>query len=304
MNNKISIIILSVVFSFIIWMSITLSEQFFTLYNFNVKVIDYPNGYTSGDLSSKILNIKLKAKGWQLITLNLAGQSDYYVSANNDSGRIVVDPFNDVMENLWITSGISVMDITPRNLDFNVERIVAKKVKVEADLDLTFKNGYDLATPVYIYPDSVVIYGPKSLISKTSSIKTKLVKITGADQREEIITGLEKITGFETDQQLVQLKLNVQRIVENAFENIKVVVNDLPKDRDVVLIPNNISCSLRGGISIIGKIGPGDITASIDYKDIILDTLESVLPIVTIPTHTQLVYTKPGRLKYIIKKFE
>jgi YbbR domain-containing protein len=304
MNNKINIIILSIVFSFIIWISITLSDLFFTSYNFNVKVVDFPNGYTSGDISAQNLSVKLKAEGWQLITLNLAGQLDYYISANKDSGRIVVDPFNDIMENSWITSGISVVDITPRNLEFNVERIIAKKVKVEADIDISYKDGYDLATPVFIYPDSVLVYGPKNVIDNTSSIKTKLVEIKDVDKQEVLVIEFEKNSGFDTDQHYVQLKLNVQRIVEKTIDNIKVVINDIPKDRDVVLIPNNISCSLRGGINILGKIGPGDVTASLDYKDIILDTLESVLPRVTIPKHTQLVFTKPERLKYIIKKFE
>lgn len=304
MNIKINIILLAVVFSFIIWISISLSDQYLTSYNFNVKVVNFPNGYTSGNLSTQNLSVKLKAKGWQLITLNLAGELDYFISANKDSGRIVVDPFDDIMENSWIISGISVVDITPRNLEFNVERIVAKKLKVEADIDITYKGGYDLAAPIFIYPDSVVVYGPQSIINKTSYIKTKSIEIKNADQQEVLITELKNISGFKTDQQHVQLKLDIQRIVENTFDNIKVVINDIPKDRDVVLIPNNISCGLRGGINIVGKIGPGDITASLDYKDIILDTLESVLPKIIIPNHTQLVYTKPERLKYIIKKFE
>jgi len=285
-------------------MSITLSDQYFASYNFNIKVINFPNGYTSGDINPQNLSVKLKAKGWQLITLNLAPQSDYYVSAKNDSGRIVVDPFNDIPENSWVVPGIAFVDITPHSLVFNVERIISKKLKVEVDLDLSFKNGYGLATPVFIYPDSVLVYGPKSVINNTSSIKTKLIEIKNADQYEVVVTELEKILGFETNRSSVQLKLDVQRIVEKTIDNIKVVVNDIPKDRDVVLIPNNIICSLRGGINILGKIDFSDITASIDYKDIILDTLESVLPKVTIPKHTQLVFTKPERLKYIIKKFE
>lgn len=304
MNNKINIIILSIIFSFIIWMSITLSDQFFASYNFNIKVIDFPNGYSSGDISPQNLSVKLKAKGWQLITLNLASQLDYYISANNDSGKFVVDPFNHIPENPWIASGIAVVDIAPRSLVFNVERIISKKLKVEADIDLSVKDGYGLATPIIIYPDSVLVYGPKSVISKVSSIKTKSVKIKNADQQEILVAELEKVSGFETDKQYVQIKLNIQRIVEKTFDNIKVIVNGIPKDRDVVLIPNIISCSLRGGINILGKISLSDITASVDYNDIVLDTLGSVQPKVTIPIQTQLVFTKPNRLNYIIKKFE
>ena len=58
----------------------------------------------------------------------------------------------------------------------------------------------------------------------------------------------------------MELTFDVQRIVEKSFEGIKVVINDIPDDRNIVLIPNTIDCSLRGGINILGKITPDQIT--------------------------------------------
>jgi hypothetical protein len=83
-----------------------------------------------------------------------------------------------------------------------------------------------------------------------------------------------------------------------------VLVNNIPKDRSVVLIPNTINCSLRGGINILGKVNQNEISASINYGDIVYDTVGSVQPNIIIPENTRLVFIKPMRLSYIIKKFE
>ncbi len=97
----------------------------------------------------------------------------------------------------------------------------------------------------------------------------------------------------------------MQRIVEKSFDNIKVEITDLPKDRNIILIPNNLECSLRGGINILGKINPNQILATVNYSDIVYDTTRKrYQPKIVIPKNTQLVFSKPVRLNYIIKKFE
>lgn len=287
-----------------IWGSVTLSDQFFSSMDLNVKVVNQPTGYASGDINPGKVSVKLKAKGWQLFSLLLSSQHNYYVSADRDSGKITLDPFNEIDENNWISGGISITEITPRQVSFRVEKLKFKRLKVEANTDVSFSDGFGLATPIRIYPDSVLVAGPTSILDKLTSIKTKVVKLSSLDNRIQIIADIEVPEGFELEQNKVEMNFDIQRIVEESFNNIKVTIIDVPKDRDVVLIPNLISCSLRGGINILGKIDPKEISASLDYKEIVYDTLGSVEPKINIPKHTQLVYIKPARLDYIIKKFE
>ncbi len=304
MKNKISVIIFSILFSIIVWGTVTLSEQFFTLERFNLKIVNLPEGYSCGLVKPESLSLKLKAKGWQLISLNLAGSKEFNLSADQDSGRIIVDPFNEINENRWINSGINVLDISPRQVNFLVEKIKFKKVKVEPEVDISFADGYGLATPVKIYPDSVLVSGPSGLLDKMSSIKNKPVEVTSIDHKTSFIAELETPLGFKLERTQVQLTLDVQRIVEKSFDNIKVIIKDIPGDKDIVLIPNVIECNIRGGINILGKISPDQITASIDYRDIVYDTLGSIRPDIQIPVNTNLVYIKPEHLNYIIKKFK
>lgn len=304
MKNKISIIVLSVLFSIIIWGSVTLSEQFFTSQDVNVKVVNQPEGYSCGEVNPETLSLKIKAKGWQLLSLNLGSDLEYMVSAENDSGVFSIDPFNEINENRWISSGINVLEINPRNVSFKVEQLKFRKVRIEPVTDLTFSDGYGLATPIKIFPDSVVVAGPASLVDKMTSVKTKIVEAMMLDQKTAVISELETPTGFKLERNQVQLSFDVQKIVEKSFNNIKVVINDVPEDKEIVLLPNTVECNIRGGINILGKVSENQITAYINYREIVYDTLGSIQPELAIPENTTLVYIKPELLNYIIKKFK
>jgi hypothetical protein len=304
LKHKLPIIILSFIFAIVVWGSITLSDQFFSSYNYRVRVINTPEGYVCGMINPNTISVKVKAKGWQLLNLNLNPSSEFLVSARGDSGIIKVDAYDQIPENSWLGSGVTIIDMSPRNISLNVEKIAFKKLKVIANTELKFQTGFGLATPIKIDPDSILAAGPKSIIKGLNSIETKKVILSSIDNKINFITELEELPGFEYQQNKVDLTLDVQRIVDNTLDGIKVKVENIPPDRDVVLIPNIISCGLRGGINIIGKVSPDQINATIAYRDIIMDTIGALKPKITIPPNTQLIFTKPEELRYIIKKFE
>ncbi len=166
MKNKIGIIIFSVVFSILIWGSVTLSDDFFTSDNFKIKVINQPAGYACGVINPDNVSIKLKGKGWQLLSLALGVKNDFALSADSDSGLIQIDPINDVSENNWIGSGLSIIEINPRNVSLNVERIIFKKLKVTSETDLSFSDGYGLSNTYRFYPGFGTSCWTKSILDK------------------------------------------------------------------------------------------------------------------------------------------
>lgn len=291
-------------FSIFIWGSITLSEQYFANLDFKIRVVNEPSGYVCGYVDPQTINIKLKAKGWQLLSLNLGVRNTFLISADNDSGFKKLDVFGEINENSWISPGMTITEIFPREILFNVEKIKFKKLKIVADTDLDFSSEYGLATPIQIIPDSVLVGGPASIIDKINEIKTKPISLSSLDSKIKIISELEELRGFRSQKSKVEVIFDVQRIVEKTFENINITITDVPKDRDVVLLPNNVSCTLRGGISVLGKISKEQIKASIKYKDVILDTIGTLKPEIEIPQYTTLTYSKPVRVGYIIKKYE
>ncbi len=302
MKKNLHIVILSIIFSIILWISISLSNDYYATVNVPVKLVNFPMGYSTASSIPDFISVKLKGKGWKLLGVNLSTKSDYTISVE-DSGKINVNLYNFLGENQWLSSDIEVIDMTPDTLSFYVEKDYMRKVAVVPDLDLAYKSGYGLASPIRISPDSTTLYGPKSVVKNLTFVYTKRQNFKKLDDQTTGQVPLEDLPGVIYKDREVQVFLDVQKIVDKNFEGVDVNIIDKPIDRDVVLLPNKISVGVRAGIEILGKMSRDKIKAYVNYRDIVLDTLGSILPKIELPENTVLEYTKPERLRYIIKKF-
>lgn len=303
MNKKIYIIIISVLFSVIVWVGIALSDEYYSIYKLPIVIIDLPAGYTVGNDLPKTITVRLKADGWKLMSVELGSSKNFFVSVKGDSGMVSANLIANVENNPWLASGINILDVNPKNIRIIVEPLVEKKLKVVPQLNLDFKDGYNLATKVSIKPDSVLIKGPKSLIKIMDEFKTKEIVLKNLDQKINLKSELESLRGFETFPKFVEVTLDVQRIVENTVADIPVNVINQPANVEIVLIPNTIDCTFRGGVNILGKITIDSIFASVDYYKVINDTLGFIKPDLQLPADITLLSVKPDRLKYVIKKY-
>ncbi|MDH3267694.1 MAG: hypothetical protein OEM46_02450, partial [Ignavibacteria bacterium] len=94
-----------------------------------------------------------------------------------------------------------------------------------------------------------------------------------------------------------------QRIVDKQFESITVDVLDIPSGREVVLLPNKVNINIRGGIEILGKLTPEQFHAYVKFQTLIKDTTGSVVPEIILPKNVTLQFSKPDRLRYVIRSF-
>jgi len=304
MKKNIYIIILIIAFSIILWVSISLSNEYNANLQLPIKFVNVPEGYLPASASSEEIIVKVRGKGWNLLTPMIAAQHDYFVNAGDElKKKKVLDLLSFAEENTWLTSKLRILEITPDTISFSFEKIGFAKLKIAPQLQLDFKTGYSLATNVVVIPESTVVSGPIQKVSAMSDIPTEVLTIRNLSEKTEKIIEIKNIPGLNYEITTATVFLNVQRIVEHNFNDINVKVLDIPTDREVVLLPNKISISLRGGIDVLGKLVKDELTATVYYRSVVLDTLGSVTPIIKIPEYTELVYTKPVQLKYIIKKF-
>jgi hypothetical protein len=303
MKKKIPIIIIALLFSIILWGSISLSKDYYATFDIPLKIVDFPNGYTTGSAIPHKISVKLKGKGWKLASVNFGTESDYIISAGSDSGRKFINISNYLSENQWLSSEMEVIDLYPDTLSFVVEKISEKKVMIIPDYDITFKSGYGIASNTKLIPDSVTLYGPESLLRNIVFAETEKIQLKNLDKRYSELKKLKEIFGIEYRNSKALVKIDVQKIIDNNYNEIPVVVTDVPIDRDVVLLPNRITIGIRGGIEVVGKISKDKIFAKIMYRDIVADTTGSVIPSIELPENLSLYYMRPERLRYIIKKF-
>jgi len=268
-----------------------------------LRLINYPEGYTIGSHVPESVSFKLKGEGWKLAALKLGRETDYVVSAGKEPGKRLVNLYNYLTDNQWLSSDVEVIDISPDTLSFNVEKIASTHAEIIPDLNLNFKPGFGLATEMVIKPESTIVFGPSSKVRNLRAIPTEKLSLNNLDDKVEEKVPLINIPGMNYSNSNVNIILNVQKIVDKNFDNLPVEIIDVPSDRNVVLLPNNISVGLRGGVDVLAKLDNSQLKAYINYRDIVLDTLGSITPKIDLPDNTSLVYIKPERLRYIIKKF-
>lgn len=303
MKRKITLILLVTFFSGLLWVFVSLSDEYFATINLPVKIVDVPEGFSLSETSCHNVTLRLKGQGWLLAQLIIGRSPEFIVSSNNKSGRSEVDLRNAVDQNLWLSSTVQVMEINPGKIDFTIEKIKSKTVNIVPNIVLEFRPGYGLISDIEILQDTITISGPGSIVDSIEFIKTEETKLSGLEEPTSLVLGFEPIAGLNFNRENCEAKFDVQKIVDKNFENIVVETRRVPHSRELILYPNSIDVVLRGGINVLGQLTSDNISAHIFYRDALTDTLGSIEPIVEIPDNTILLNTKPNRLEYIIKKY-
>jgi len=303
MKKNLHIIIISFLFSIILWISISLSNDYYATLEIPVKLIDFPNGYSTGSISPQEISVKIKGKGWKLISVYLTSDDNFLVPVGNQVGKRSLRLSNYLVDNQWLTSELDVSNISPDTLTFIVEKTISKKVPIIPNLSLNYRSGYGLASQINIKPESTTVIGPATYVSILKAVPTKSVKFDNLDSKIVERIPLKNIFGMDYSNNSVTVTLDIQKIVDKNLDNIPVNVVDVPKDRNVLLLPNRISIGIRGGIDVLGKLDSSQFNAYVNYREVVLDTLGSVVPHIDMPANTNLLFFKPERLRYIIKKF-
>jgi hypothetical protein len=305
MKKNLYVIFFSLSFSAILWMSISLSNNYSTNLKLPIKFFNLPKGYTTASASTQNINVTVRGKGWDIITAMLTTPKDYFVDAGGDTRKKKTFNLNSfVSDNAWLTSKLQIVEFAPDTITFTFEEIGYTKMKIVPDIKIEFKPEYGLASDLSVMPESTLASGPSNLVKMINEIPTETIILKDLSEKTEQIVRIKKITGLVYETQAVKVTFDVQRIVEKSFDEISVNVLDIPVDRDVVLLPNKINIQLRGGIDVLGKLNKDKLSAHIYYRDIVLDTIGYMIPVVSIPKHTELVYIRPNQLNYIIKKYK
>jgi len=303
MTPKITTIILSTLFSIILWVFVSFSNEYTTSFNVPVKFTNLKEGTSLLSQSAQVVSLSIKGEGWVLAQITFGPETVFEISTDGNVGVQKVDVRGAISENPWISPSLQVAMISPALLNYTIEKSGYKEIPIVSDESLGIKGGYGLVSSVILNPDSVKISGPQSLIKNIKSISTEKFEIEDIDEEVSSQIFLKPMRYIEYSQGFTNIEFNVQKIVDKTFKNIPVQVQNVPNKRVLELYPPNVSITLRGGLENLGIMSSDSITAMVDFNDAFLDSLGIVTPRVTYPEFTSLTIVNPKTLKYIIKQY-
>ncbi len=304
MKKKVPIIILSVIIALIFWFSVTLSGEYYTVVEVPVRLVSFERNHGAAVNFPENLTVKVKGKGWNLLNLYTGRDLQFNISMSGIVGKKTIRPVENLSENGWLTGNLQILDIQPSSFEITTELLKKIKVPVKVQTDVTFKDGYGLARRPKVTPDSVTVIGTPSLLANLKSLRTVIYDDRELNELTSVPLQLEPVQGIDISPQTVVVDFDVQKVVDRRIEGVKINVTGIPADRAVVLIPEKVDVTVRGGINILSKLTEKDFYSEIDYKIIYTDTLGVLMPNIILPDHVTLVETRPQTIRFTIKKFQ
>lgn len=302
MKKKIITISVIVFFSIALWVSVSLSAVFVTTVKVPVHFTELPLNYTVSNASINEVELQVKGGGWELAKLIWGPEVDFEISIHKRIGHRKNDMSDLIKANAWLTSSFQVLEITPSQIEYDVEKIVSKKVGLIKNFKLGFKPEYGLSSEVKINPETVEIYGPSTLVRNIDSIKTEFKEILNIADNIKMNLQIETPEGISTVTKMCTIEFSVQKIVDKTFENLIVETRNVPSSKELILYPGKINVVLRGGINKLGRLTNDSIKAYIDFGSALREESGTIEPVIEAPAFTTHVSTIPNKLEYVIKR--
>lgn len=303
-NKKINVFFLFLLLAFIILIFTKLSKTYTNTVIFNIEKINIPQEDVIFD-DSVALNITLKTHGFKWLTyyfskpkINIDFKKDVY---KKDS-VFVWSKSKAYLENTQFGKQVELLNISPDVLEFRYGLNMVKKVPIKLNTDIKYGLGFDVSSPYSLQPDSVVVVGPKALVSNVSFVETEKVSLTDVKKNLSETVKLKvskknKDLTFSNDK--VILKAKVEKFTEGTLK-IPVEIINVPENINLKYFPKEVNVSYYVSLSHFNSISAKDFKVVCDYSKVVNNQPLLVPELDTFPKSAKYVKIKQQRIEFII----
>jgi YbbR domain-containing protein len=298
------IIIGSILFALLMWVSVNMTYEYTSTFSIPIRVENLPANKILKYSIPKNLILRLKGTGWHLTTISVSGISDIVIDGSNLRSNKVFFTDALIVENVKLPTSLSILNIFPDSLNFIVDDCMSKKVKVKPLINISFLEGYGQTGEFNVSPDSITIKGSRSNIHQINEWKTKPVRLDNLSQSVNMNLVLQDPPQYliNIEQSEIQLNINVQPYAEKSFSGINIETNYLPSNREVIFIPPKMDIIIRGSIGKLSSITNDSLRTYVDFTNLMSDTTGYFRPEIILPTGVRIIKTFPERFQFIIRK--
>ena len=304
MKKELFIFAIFILLALLFWGSISLSEEYVISIQMPIKIILPEEEFAiEGDLPEK-LELKIKASGWSLLKIKYF-QENYIKLRVKELQENYVYPTENIANDIpGFPGDVKILSIQPEVIKIRFSIATEKKVKIFPRLNYSLKEGFAVVSPINLEPESILIKGSRKLLSKIDSLPTETIFLQQLSENisveTKVIDTLENLITYEKIP--VRISFDVQQVVDKDLEKIPVELINVPKGKDVILIPSFVDVKLRGGINILGGLQPDSIKVVIDYKKYSDGKDEEIEPEFNLPYGVKVLDYFPKQFKLIIRK--
>ncbi len=296
----ISIIVL---FSIVVWTIVTLSDNFYTNVYLPVRVKVQNHDYTLSYVSDKFVIVGVQGEGWVLSSYYWGANRYFDVTLKGKKKETQIVTRDVLKKNHIFASNVNIVSVSPEILKIDIDKKITKEVIVKPKFNLNLKGDYGLIETPKVTPLKVELSGPASIIRNIDTVYTEKISPAKADDSLSVTAPLTLPEFTFSKTRDVIVTFNIQKVVDKRIDNVPIKVIGSERNNSKLLIfPDKLSVVVRGGIKIVGRLNPDDVSAYVLFKDALEDTTASLAPHLVLPQNVKLVTFTPEKIDYIIKK--
>lgn len=294
-------IIGSIVFAIILWLFVSLNESYITWVQIPFLVELPPNRALEKSPEQSVF-VEVKGTGWQLFSLlsfNTSARCYLNLNKANFDNDVYIASKDELIKSAELMKNIEVKNVRPETIQIFTGQISQKKVPVIPDIQVIPAEGFTVVGKLKINPDSVIIKGNTKIIQDITSWKTEKIlitdKIKSFDFNIGLMDSLKNIISINPIS--VNIFVNIQQSAQKVIPDVAIKVTGKQLPPNYIIQPPKISVILTGGIDELKKISPNDISAYINFNDIMTDSIGIFKPEIKFPDNVKILNTNPATVQ-------
>ncbi len=290
-----------------IWFLSKFSREITANQDAEIIYTNIPHGIIVSEKSHKIVSYDLTASGFDFLyykinkpIVNIDLQKHYeenqtsILISNNDFKRIITSQ---------LKSDITVKNVSIETMEVLFDKMKTKKVKISLLENIQYKKGYKSIGEYKLTPDSIDISGPTQYIDTLNEITTELLQLKDVSENVVSTVNLQtnKDTNISYSQQSVDLEILVKEFTQKTM-SIPIVINNLPEDVTIKLIPKNATITFDVSMEEFNKVLASDFEIVCDF-DLKNDQENYMIPHLTNqPESIMHIEFQENKINYLIFK--
>lgn len=311
-DRRIFIYLVCVGIATIIWFLNALSKNYTVDLDFSVRYTNLPKNKILVNELPKEFTLHVNSFGFTLLRHKLKLSFSPLVFNVNEFTRnmmetteqsgytILTSQYLDEIAD-QLSNELNVLSITPDTLHFNFDHIVQKNVKVYPHVQIELKKQYQLSGPIRTKPDSITVYGPKSILDTLKQVSTEYQYFKSVSEAIQRNISLVEYDNIKFENQRIVLSIPIEEYTESQLL-IPVSIINKPDSINLKLFPNRVKVTYLVGLSRYSEILPGDFKLSVTWNEINPEDSRLKIEILALPPFVKSVKIIPEEVEYLIEK--
>lgn len=193
---------------------------------------------------------------------------------------------------------------TYQSISVQLDDKARKRIPLALQTNIRTASEYQFTVPPHPVPDSITIYGPKSIIEKIDVWQTELIELEGIKENTEPTVALLPHSNTEVsfDPPQVICNINVEQFTQKTLE-VPIQIINAPDTLLLTIHPSKTKITCRVGLSSYDKVDATQFAAVADFMKVDVNNSNYVpVKLTQVPDFVKNTDAQPQNVEFIISR--